>query len=73
MLEKIEANGKNTHDVYKFLRLNASDLNKKKGQSAEIPWNFAKFLVDRNGMVQTYYEPKRNPESIRADIIKMLE
>ena len=31
MFEKIEVNGKNTHDVYKFLRLNASALNKKKG------------------------------------------
>jgi len=50
LFEKIEVNGPNAHEVFKFLRVH-SDLNDakvEKGKKAvkEIPWNFAKFLVD---------------------------
>ena len=59
--EKIEVNGLGTHPVYAFLRQNSSLANKKAKQGepqvGEIPWNYAKFLVDAKGAVIKFYEP----------------
>ncbi len=43
---KTEVNGANTCDVYKFLRSNSELFDAKKQEVKEIPWNFAKFIVD---------------------------
>ena len=45
-MEKIEVNGKNTNPVYIYLRSNSSLYDPKKKTAKEIPWNFAKFLVN---------------------------
>ena len=52
---KTEVNGANTCEVYKFLRLNSSLYDPKKGEAKEIPWNFAKFLVNSRGEVVSYH------------------
>lgn len=46
IFEKIEVNGQNSHDVFKFLRMNSELHDREKKEVKEIPWNFAKFLVD---------------------------
>jgi glutathione peroxidase len=49
MFDKIDVNGANTHEVYKYLRANSELYDKCKKDVKEIPWNFAKFLVNDKG------------------------
>ena len=46
MFSKVETNGPTAHPVYQFLRLNSSLFDKNTQLASEIPWNFAKFLVN---------------------------
>lgn len=57
LTEKIDVNGKNTHPIFQFLKLNSS-LAKSNGKVSPISWNFGKFLVDRDGKVVKYFGPK---------------
>lgn len=68
MHAKIEVNGPNAHPLYRFLKA------RQPGDpgDAEISWNFTKFLVDRNGEVVKRYESSVEPESLAADIEKLL-
>ena len=68
MFSKIEVNGKNTHPLYQYLKQHAPGI---LGSEA-IKWNFTKFLVDKNGKVVHRYAPSTTPESIAADIEKLL-
>lgn len=67
MFEKVDVNGPNTHPLFAYLK-------GKKGEllGADIKWNFAKFLVGRDGSVINRYAPTSGPESIDADIAKAL-
>lgn len=67
MFEKIDVNGPNTHPLYRHLK-------EKKGGflGADIKWNFAKFLVGRDGEVLGRYGPQDAPSSFEADILKAL-
>ncbi len=67
MFSKIDVNGKNAHPVFEFLR-------KAKGGvlGNRIKWNFTKFLVDGDGNVVKRYGSTTKPESITADIEKLL-
>ena len=68
MFEKIEVNGDNTHPLYKYLK------EEKKGiLGSKIKWNFSKFLVDSQGNVIERFAPISKPESLRADIEKLLK
>lgn len=54
MFSKLDVNGNNTHELYKFLKNNevfkkGNEPICKDGKVEEIPWNFAKFLVNREG------------------------
>jgi glutathione peroxidase-family protein len=73
MMEKINVNGKGTHDVYKYLRANSALWDEKKKVAREIPWNFTKFLVSGDGKKIKFYHPRVNPVKIRPDIEKYLE
>ena len=72
LFSKIEVNGQNTHPVFKYLRANSELHDAKTGKSKEIPWNFAKFLLDKNGKVVKYYDPKVEPETFEEDVKKLL-
>jgi glutathione peroxidase len=72
MFSKIDVNGDNTHQVYKFLRTHSKLHDADKGTAKEIPWNFAKFLVDSEGLVQGYYEPSDTVESTYKQVKEML-
>ena len=71
-MEKCEVNGKNTHDVWKYCRLNSSLYDKEKKRSKEIPWNFAKFLLGSDGKMLKYYNPRIDPVKLIPDIQKYL-
>lgn len=65
ILSKADVNGANQTDLYAFLK------SKKGGiMGNDVKWNFAKFLVDRQGNVVGRYPSTTAPESIEADIKK---
>jgi glutathione peroxidase len=65
---KIEVNGSGTHPLYKLLKSTARGT---LGTQA-IKWNFTKFLVDRAGNVVKRYSFFATPQSLEADIEKLL-
>ncbi len=67
MFSKVDVNGPTAHPLFTWLR---SDENGVLGDP--IGWNFAKFLVDREGRVVRRYDPKVQPEDIEADILALL-
>lgn len=66
--EKGDVNGQDTREVYSFLKqkLPAED------GSTDIRWNFAKFLVDREGTPVKRYGPQTAPKDMTADIEELL-
>jgi glutathione peroxidase len=38
------------------------------GETADVAWNFEKFLVDKAGNVVKRYAPPTTPEDIAADL-----
>ncbi len=68
MFAKIDVNGEHTDPLYHYLKQSAPGI---LGSEA-IKWNFTKFLIDRNGKVIERYAPSTTPESIAADIEKLL-
>ena len=64
LFAKIDVNGDGAHPLYRFLKAAQPGL---LGWSA-IKWNFAKFLVDRNGRVIGRYGSAARPESIEPAI-----
>ena len=65
ILGNIDVNGLNTDPVYKFLKSKKRDTAGFKG----IKWNFAKFLIDRDGNVQGRFSAFIKP----LDIIPAIE
>ena len=72
MFSKIEVNGPDTHPVYRFLKSNLPEMNLGNDTLKDIPWNFAKFLVDSNGKVIKFFMPKFAPQDMEDDILKLL-
>ena len=70
--EKIAVNGKDTHPVYAYLRENSS-LKDAEDKVGEIPWNYAKFLVDSNGKVIKFALPAVAPLDLLPDIKKYID
>lgn len=60
---KIKVNGKDTDPLYEWLKSEKPTLIGK-----NIEWNFAKFLIDRNGHVVKRFSSKSEPQSLAADI-----
>lgn len=70
MFSKIDVNGPNALPIFNFLKEN-SPLNNE-GKVEDIPWNFAKFVVDRNGKVIKYYHPKVHPDEFKSFLEEQL-
>ena len=60
--------GENKSLLFQFLVDNAPYEN----QGAEIEWNFAKFLVDKEGNIYSRYHPEVEPEDLMEDIELLL-
>ena len=73
MMARTDINGKNTHDLYKYLRRNSVLYDEKKNVVREVPWNFTKFLVSGDGKKIRFYNPRVNPIKIAPDIKKYLD
>ncbi|BFZ58094.1 Glutathione peroxidase 2 [Savitreella phatthalungensis] len=68
VMDKIDVNGDDTHPVFRYLKEEKPGLL----GLTRIKWNFEKFLCDRNGKVYARYSSLTKPESIEADIEKLL-
>ena len=68
VMQKIEVNGTHADPLYRWLKKQKSGL---LGSEA-IKWNFTKFLIDTGGQVVERYAPQTAPETLRADIIRLL-
>ncbi len=55
MFSKISVKGDDIHPLYKYLTTDA-------GFNGDIDWNFAKFLVDKNGNVVARYKARMKPD-----------
>jgi glutathione peroxidase len=71
MFAKIEVNGEKAHPLYRYLKKEKKGLLGPLGGGA-IKWNFTKFLADRKGRVVARYGSTTKPESLAADIEKLL-
>jgi len=63
MFAKVEVRGEGAHPLFKHLTGGDDEL---------IPWNFTKFLVDRDGRLVRRYEPKMTPDQLAGDIEALL-
>ena len=54
LYSKISVKGPAIHPLYKYLTTEA-------GFNGDIPWNFSKFLVDKEGLVVARFGPDANP------------
>lgn len=85
---KIDVNGENASDLYKYLRSEAAEAHEteqsrglynllsRKGfetSGDDIKWNFTKFLITKDGYVYDRYAPTCRPEELEDDIKKLLK
>ena len=61
--KKIKVNGKDADPLYKYL---------KSQFKGNIQWNFAKFLVNREGKVVARFSPMEKPEKLEDKIEELL-
>lgn len=64
MFSKIEVNGDSACDLYKYLR--AAQPNED--GTEDLPWNFTKFLVGRDGVAISRIGPQTTPEQIAEQL-----
>jgi glutathione peroxidase len=68
MFSKIEVNGDGACELYQLLKA----AQPGDGESADITWNFEKFLVDREGNVVRRFPPMTTPDDIAAVVPEYL-
>ena len=60
MFSKVEVNGPNAHPIFQYLRSKSELWSEKKKAAKEIPWNFSKFLVNADGKIVLYLDPRKD-------------
>lgn len=68
LFAKIDVNGADTHPLYQHLKAHAPN-----GESQDIEWNFAKFLIDPDGSVVKRIGARVQPEVLTSDIENLLK
>ncbi len=64
MFAKIQVNGPEQAPLYEYL------INETNGE--DIEWNFAKFLIGKDGQVIQRFAPNVTPEELETEILKLL-
>ena len=64
MFSKIDVNGDSAIPLYKYLKSTCG--------GGSIAWNFAKFLVDRDGLPVKRFSPTTQPLDIEKDILSLI-
>lgn len=68
LFAKIEVNGAGSHPLFAYLKAETSGAE----QGQDIGWNFAKFLVGRDGQPIARYSPRTAPSELAGDISEAL-
>lgn len=68
MFSKIEVNGDDAHEIYKYLKKELGGL-----FGGKIKWNFTKFLIDSSGKPVKRFSPITKPEVIDNYLSKRLK
>ena len=66
MFSKTDVNGDDAHPLFQWVRADS------RLQGRPITWNFAKFLIGRDGKVIRGYKPEVEPEELAGDIEQAL-
>jgi len=66
---KIKVNGDDADPLFQYLQEKIAG----EGGKSPIEWNFAKFLVNRNGVPVKRYGPKTLPFCFEGDILKVID
>ena len=84
---KIDVNGENENELYKFLKSECPKATEDEDSEKlydklstygfnttgdDIKWNFTKFLVNKEGKVVARFAPTSEPEKIEAEIKKLI-
>lgn len=69
VMAKVKVNGAGAHPLFAWLKDNTST---GFPPLKDIPWNFGKFLIDRNGVPSQRYAPTSSPLSMESDIKALL-
>ncbi|MFC8686679.1 glutathione peroxidase [Brevibacillus porteri] len=67
LFAKIDVNGPGTHPLYQYLKEHAPSE-----ETPDIEWNFAKFLVDKDGQVVKRISARTQPEELISTIESLL-
>lgn len=67
MFSKIDVNGENANEIFKFLKKELRGF-----LGGRIKWNFTKFLIDKTGKPVARFSPATKPEEIEKHLIKIL-
>ena len=68
LFSKIDVNGDKAHPLYQYLKKELPGT----GNKPDIEWNFAKFLIDKNGKPVSRYHPRVKPADFEEDILSLL-
>ena len=68
MFSKIDVNGDDAHEIYKYLKKELGGF-----FGGKIKWNFTKFLIDSNGKPVKRFSPITKPEVIDKYLSKKLK
>ena len=61
LMARCLVNGPKSHPVFKHLRKNTPEFqNSSTGKVRNIPWNFAKFIINGNGEILHYVHPRKS-------------
>lgn len=68
MFSKIEVNGDNADPLYKWLKLATPG-----SDGADIEWNFAKFLIDKDGQPVKRFPSKMEPSELSSEVAALVK
>lgn len=64
MFAKIDVNGDNAAPIFQAMKAEQPG----KGDSADVAWNFEKFLIDPQGQTVARWDTRTTPEDIAAQL-----
>lgn len=67
IFKKIEVNGENTHEIFRYLKNSNFNI-----LWSKIKWNFTKFLVSKDGKTVKRFAPITKPEKLEKMIMRSL-
>ena len=73
-MQSCDVNGDDAHEIFKYLRSHTKQLEYylNDTETRQVPWNFCKWIVDKDGEVLMYLDPSEPLEKSKGLIVAML-